>query len=398
MADNNNLRNLHPATLAIRQTLPSSSQQEHSSAIYLTSSFKFASADQAAARFAKKEAGNIYGRYTNPNSTEFVDKICVLEGAEAGISTASGMGAIFASFSALLAQGEHIVAASALFGPTYKILDEQLPKWGIEVSYAAMNSQDTWESLIKANTKIFYLETPSNPGLDIVDIAALSASCKRKGVLLIVDNAFASPIVQQPIALGADLVIHSATKYIDGQGRVLGGVIVGKQEIIDEIGNFARFTGSTLSAFNSWIFSKSLETLAIRVERHCANAFAIAQWLETAPQISCLRYPFLASHPQYELAKAQMSMGGAIITLLIDGTQDRVFKFINALNIFSITANLGDAKSTVTHPATTTHSSLTDEQRASCGITATLVRLSIGLEHVDDLINDLQQALASITP
>jgi O-succinylhomoserine sulfhydrylase len=396
MLDKEELQKLALQTQSIRTVLPHSAEQEHSSAIYLTSSFKFNSAEQAAARFNKSEPGNIYGRYTNPNTNEFIAKVCSLEKAEAGIATASGMAAIFTCFSALLQQGDHIINSNALFGPTYKILDKQLPKWGIEVDYAPIDDFDNWQQLFKPNTKVFYIETPSNPALALIDIKKLAQLCKSRGVILIVDNAFASPIVQQPLLMGADLVIHSATKYMDGQGRILGGVIVGNQALIDQIADFARFTGSTLSAFNSWILSKSLETLQLRVEKHCDNAWQIAQALENTASIEAVRYPFLESHPQYELAKRQMSHGGAIITLFLKGGQTQAFQFINAVKIFSITANLGDAKSTITHPATTTHSSLAPEQQQQIGITPNMVRLSIGLEDATDLIADIKQAIAVI--
>ncbi|MBN8695238.1 MAG: aminotransferase class I/II-fold pyridoxal phosphate-dependent enzyme [Bacteroidetes bacterium] len=380
-------------TNAIRTQAGRTDNREHSVPMYLTSSFTFDDAEQMRAMFADELEGNIYSRFSNPNSTELVDKMCLLEGAEAGYATASGMSAIFASFMALLKSGDHILASSSIFGSTHTVLSKILPKYGIEHTYADVNKPETWEGLIQKNTKMVFVETPSNPGLDIIDLEWLGKLTNKHKVILNVDNCFATPFIQRPIEFGAHIVTHSATKYIDGQGRVLGGVVVGKKELIKEIYTFCRSTGPSLSPFNAWTLSKSLETLAIRMERHSQNAHKLAILLENHPDILQVRYPFLLSHPQFEIAKKQMSMGGGIVTFEIKGGIDRGRKFLDALQMCSLTANLGDTRTIATHPASTTHAKLTEEERLSVGITPGLVRISVGLENIIDIIADIEQAI-----
>ncbi len=380
-------------TNAIRTQADRTNNREHSVPMYLTSSFTFDDAEQMRAMFADELEGNIYSRFSNPNSTELVDKMCLLEGAEAGYATASGMSAIFASFMALLKSGDHILASSSIFGSTHTVLSKILPKYGIEHTYADVNKPETWESLIQKNTKMIFVETPSNPGLDIIDLEWLGKLANKHKVILNVDNCFATPFIQRPIEFGAHIVTHSATKYIDGQGRVLGGIVVGKKELIKEIYTFCRSTGPSLSPFNAWTLSKSLETLAIRMERHSQNAHKLAMLLENHPDVKQVRYPFLLSHPQFEIAKKQMSMGGGIVTFEINGGIERGRKFLDALQMCSLTANLGDTRTIATHPASTTHAKLTEEERLSVGITPGLVRISVGLENIIDIIADIEQAL-----
>lgn len=384
-------------TNAIRTQSERSGNREHSVPVYLTSSFTFDDAEQMRAMFADEIEGNIYSRFTNPNSTEFVDKMCLLEGAEAGHATASGMAAVFAGFMALLKSGDHIVASSSVFGSTHTILTRLLPKWGITHTYVDVNKTETWEAAITANTKMIFLETPSNPGLDIIDLEWAGELAKKHNLILNVDNCFATPFIQRPVEFGAHLVTHSATKYIDGQGRVMGGVVVGKKELIKEILTFCRSTGPALSPFNAWMLSKSLETLAIRMERHSQNALKLAGLLENHPEILQVRYPFLLSHPQFSIAKKQMSMGGGIVTFEIKGGIARGRKFLDALQMCSLTANLGDTRTIATHPASTTHAKLTEEERLATGITPGLVRISVGLENIIDIVNDIEQALESST-
>lgn len=380
-------------TNAIRTQADRTNNREHSVPMYLTSSFTFDDAEQMRAMFADELEGNIYSRFSNPNSTELVDKMCLLEGAEAGYATASGMSAIFASFMALLKSGDHILASSSIFGSTHTVLSKILPKYGIEHTYADVNKPETWESLIQKNTKMIFVETPSNPGLDIIDLEWLGKLANKHNVILNVDNCFATPFIQRPIEFGAHIVTHSATKYIDGQGRVLGGIVVGKKELIKEIYTFCRSTGPSLSPFNAWTLSKSLETLAIRMERHSQNAHKLAMLLENHPDILQVRYPFLLSHPQFEIAKKQMSMGGGIVTFEIKGGIERGRRFLDSLQMCSLTANLGDTRTIATHPASTTHAKLTEEERLSVGITPGLVRISVGLENIIDIIADIEQAL-----
>ncbi|MEW6469226.1 MAG: aminotransferase class I/II-fold pyridoxal phosphate-dependent enzyme [Bacteroidota bacterium] len=383
-------------THSIRTQVPVSEHMEHSVPLYLTSSFTFGSAEDMRAAFADEKEANIYSRFSNPNVDELVRKMCLLEGAEAGYATASGMAAIFASMIALLKSGDHVLCARQIFGATHTVLTKYFPKWGIEHSYFDMTRPETVEKLIRRNTKMVFVETPSNPGLEIIDLRVLGGICKKHGVLLNVDNCFATPYLQRPVDYGADLVTHSATKYIDGQGRVLGGIVVGKKELIKEIYLFARATGPALSPFNAWVLSKSLETLAVRMDRHCQNALKVAEWLEFRDELQQVRYPFLKGHPQYDIAKKQMKAGGGVLTFEVKGGYEKAKTFIDALNMFSLTANLGDTRTIVTHPASSTHAKLTEEERMAVGITPSLIRISVGLEHADDIIADIEQALNKI--
>lgn len=384
----------HFETLAIRQQTERSSQKEHSVPIFATSSFVFDTAEEARATFADELGGNIYSRFSNPNNDEFISKLCLLEKAEDGIATASGMAAMFASMAAFVKQGDHILVSRAIFGSTHQIVTQILPRWGVKCDYVDVaDGLEGWESRIRDTTRLFFIETPSNPGLEILDMEKLARLAHARNIILIVDNCFATPFIQNPIAWGAHIVTHSATKFIDGQGRTLGGAILGSKELIAQVRFFARHTGPAMSPFHGWILSKSLETLAVRMERHCQNALDAARFLEDAPGVAWVRYPFLASHPQYELAKKQMRLGGGLITLELKGGKEAATKFIDQLQLFSITANLGDTRSIATHPATTTHARQSNEERLQVGITDGLVRLSIGLEHIDDIQADLARGL-----
>lgn len=380
-------------TIAIRTQVERSLHKEHSSPIYLTSSYKFDDAEEMRALFANEKEGNVYSRYANPNTSEFIAKMCLLEGAEDGFATATGMAAIFTTFGAFLKNGDHIVSSRSVFGSTHQLLTNVFSKWGVTFDYADLDKPEDWEGLIKPNTKMIFVETPSNPGIDIIDLEFLGNLAKKHNQLLVVDNCFATPYLQQPIALGAHISIHSATKYIDGQGRVLGGVILGRKDLITEVMNFARHSGPSLSPFNAWILSKSLETLAVRMDRHCENALKVAEYLESHPKIKLVKYPFLPSHPQYEIAKKQMKQGGGIVTIVIEGGVEGASKFMDGLKMFSISANLADTRSIATHPATSTHSKLTEEERNIVGIEQGSIRLSIGLEHINDILADIEQAL-----
>jgi O-succinylhomoserine sulfhydrylase len=382
-------------TLAIRTQNEQSANREHSGAMYLTSSFTFDDAEQMRAMFAEEQEGNIYSRFINPNTSELISKMCALEGTEAGFATASGMAAVFASFMALLKSGDHILASSSVFGSTHTVLTKMLPKWGITHSYADVNNPAGWEALITEKTKMIFVETPSNPGLDIIDLEWLGQLSRKHKLILNIDNCFATPFIQRPVDFGADLITHSATKYLDGQGRVLGGIVLGRKDLITEIRTFCRSTGPSLSPFNAWILSKSLETLSLRMERHCQNAHKLAGLLENHPEVESVRYPFLLSHPQYEIARKQMSLGGGIVTFEIKGELERGKRFLNALKMCSLTANLGDTRTIATHPASTTHAKLTEEERIATGITPGLVRISVGLENIIDIFNDIEQALKS---
>lgn len=380
-------------TIAIRTQTERSLHKEHSAPIYLTSSYKFDDAEEMRALFANEKEGNVYSRYSNPNTSEFIEKMCLLEGAEDGFATATGMAAIFTTFGAFLKSGDHIVSSRSVFGSTHQLLTNVFSKWGVTFDYADLDKPEEWEALIKPNTKMIFVETPSNPGIDIIDLAFLADLAKKYNTLLVVDNCFATPYLQQPIKLGADISIHSATKYIDGQGRVLGGIILGSKVLITEVMNFARHSGPSLSPFNAWILSKSLETLAVRMDRHCENALKVAEYLENHPKIKLVKYPFLKSHPQYQIAKKQMKQGGGIVTIVVEGGVEGARKFMDGLKMFSISANLADTRSIATHPATSTHSKLTEEQRLEVGIQQGSIRLSIGLEHVDDILKDIEGAL-----
>ena len=385
----------HFETEAIRTQVERSSFLEHSNPLYLTSSFVFEDAEDMRASFTEEKQRNIYSRFTNPNTSEFVDKICKLEGAESGYAFATGMAAVFSTFAALLNSGDHIVSSRSVFGSTHTLFTKFLPKWNITTSYFKVDAVDTVEDLITPNTKILYAESPTNPAVDILDLERLGAIAKKHNLILIIDNCFATPYLQNPIKFGADLVIHSATKLIDGQGRVLGGVTVGREDLIREIYLFSRNTGPALSPFNAWVLSKSLETLPVRVEKHCENAVKVAEFLEAHPQVNWVKYPFLKSHPQYEVAKKQMRLGGNIVAFEIKGGIEAGRAFLNSIKLLSLSANLGDTRSIVTHPASTTHSKLSEEDRLEVSITDGLVRVSVGLEHVDDIIADLDQALKS---
>lgn len=383
-----------PETDAIRLQMKRTNEKEHSTPLFLTSSFVYDSAENMAAAFSDDSLDvNIYSRFSNPTVDEFIGKIAALEGAEDGIATGTGMAAVFSTFMTFLSKGDHIISASAVFGSTHTILTKYLPKWGFESSYFDMNAPETIETLIKPNTKLLYVETPSNPGLDIIDLEYVAAICKKHNILFVVDNCFATPAVQQPIKFGADLVLHSATKFIDGQGRVLGGVVVGRKELVHEMYLFVRNTGPSLSPFNAWVLTKSLETLYLRMDKHADNALKLAKRLEGNPKLNSVKYPFLASHPQYDIAKKQMSNGGGIVTFELKGGIESGRKFLNALEMLSMTNNLGDSRTIASHPASTTHSKLSVDEKKAVGITDGLVRISVGLEHIDDIIADIEQAL-----
>lgn len=383
----------HLETEAIRTQIERSQFLEHSNPLYLTSSYVFEDAEDMRASFADEKQRNIYSRYTNPNNSEFVDKVCRMEGAENGYAFATGMSAVFSTFAALLDSGDHIVSCQSIFGSTQTLFNNILPKWNISTSYFRINEIDRIESLIQPNTKILYAESPTNPAVDILDLKLLGDLAKKHNLIFIVDNCFATPYLQQPIKFGAHLVIHSATKLMDGQGRVLGGVTVGSSELIQKIYLFSRNTGPALSPFNAWILSKSLETLPVRVEKHCDNALKIAEFLEGHDKVNFVKYPFLKSHPQYQLAQNQMKLGGNVVAFEIKGGIDAGRNFLNAIQLLSLSANLGDTRSIVTHPASTTHAKLSEEDRLKTGITGGLIRVSVGLEHPEDIINDLNQAL-----
>jgi len=380
-------------TQAIRQQTKRSTFSEHSVPLYLTSSFTFDDAEDMRASFSEEKEKNLYSRFSNPNTTEFVDKIVCMEGAEAGYAFATGMAAIFSSLSALLSSGDHIVACRSVFGSTHSLFTKYFPKWQIETSYFDVNAPESIETLIQPNTKILYAESPTNPACDIIDLDVLNAIAKKHNLLLVIDNCFATPYLQNPIKFGADLVIHSATKLLDGQGRVLGGITVGRADLVREIYLFSRNTGPAMSPFNAWVLSKSLETLSIRVEKHCSNALELAKQLEHHPQVLQVKYPFLKSHPQYDIARKQMRLGGNIISIIVKGGIDAGREFLNAINWCSLSANLGDTRTIVTHPASTTHSKLSPEERAEVGIHDGLIRISVGLEHIDDIAEDISQAL-----
>lgn len=380
-------------TEAIRTQLERSQYLEHSSPLYLTSSFVFEDAEDMRASFAEEKERNIYSRYSNPNSSEFIEKVCKMEGAADGFAFASGMAAVFSTLAALLDSGDHILSARSIFGSTHSLFTNFFPKWNITHSFFEIDELDSIEKHITPKTKILYAESPTNPGVDILDLEALGVVAKKHGLILIIDNCFASPYLQQPIKFGADLVIHSGTKLMDGQGRVLAGITVGSKELIDKVYRFSRITGPALSPFNAWILSKSLETLAIRVDRHCENALKLATYLEAHEKINWVKYPFLKSHPKYHVAKKQMKAGGCVVAFEVKGGLDAGRNFFDAIELLSLSANLGDSRSIITHPASTTHSKLSVEERLSVGITDGSVRISVGLEHIDDIIKDISQAL-----
>ncbi len=380
-------------TRAVRTQLKPSYQKENSMPVYVTSSFLFDDAEEGRALFAEEKEGNIYTRYSNPNNDEFILKLCALEETEDGIATASGMAAIFLSIISHLKSGDHLLACRSLFGSTHLIITQVLPRFGISHSYVDIDDNEGWEKNILPTTRMILAETPSNPGLDIIDLKMLAELSEKHNLLLNIDNTFATPYIQQPAKYGADIVIHSATKFIDGQGRTMGGAVLGKKDFIKDIRFMAKQTGPCLSPFNSWILSKSMETLAVRMDRHCRNAFELAGYLESNPGVLWVKYPFLPSYYNYELARKQMRQGGGMVTFELKGGIDRATKFIDSLQLISITPNLGDTRTIVIHPATTTHSKLTEEERQSVKITQGLIRISAGLEHIDDIISDIEQAV-----
>lgn len=384
---------LHPITKAIRTQTERTNEGEHSTPLFLTSSFCFDNAEEMRAAFADETDDNIYSRFSNPSVNEFIDKMVELEGAEAGVATSTGMSAVFATFMALLKKGDHLLSCNAVFGSTHNIIKNYLPNYGIECSYVSADKPEEWEAAIRPNTRMIYLETPTNPGLDIVDLEFVASLAKKHNLILNIDNCFATPLNQRPIDFGAHLVLHSATKWIDGQGRVLGGVIVGEKELIHDIYLFTRNTGPALSPFNAWVLSKSLETLDVRMERHAKNALQIATALENHPKLSWLKYPYLKSHPQYDIAVKQMKNGGGIVCFELKAGMESGRIFLNSLQMLSLTANLGDTRSIASHPASTTHGKLTEEERLEVNITPGLIRISVGLEYADDILNDILQAL-----
>lgn len=387
------MENRNFETDAIRAQSERTDYREHSVPLYLTSSFVFDDAEHARALFADEVQGNIYTRYSNPNSNELIDKLCLLEGTEDGIATASGMAAMYCSMAGLLRAGDHVLASRSVFGSTHQILNNLFPRFNIAHTYADIDDPASWESKIQSNTKMIFVETPSNPALDLIDLEWLGKLAKKHNLILNVDNCFATPYLQNPTKWGAHIVTHSATKYIDGQGRVIAGAILGTKELIKEIRYFARHTGPSLSPFNAWVLSKSLETLAVRMEQHCKNALVLAGHLESNPQVAKVKYPFLPSHPQHALAKKQMRLGGGIVTFELKSGIDGGRKFLNSLKMLSHSANLGDTRSIATHPASTTHSKLTNEERMAVGITPGLIRISVGLENIQDIIADVEQAI-----
>ena len=382
-----------PETAAIRIQANRTENREHAVPLYLTSSYVFESAEQARALFAEEIQGNIYSRYSNPNTSELIEKLCELEGTEDGIATATGMAAMYASMAALLRSGDHVLACRSVFGSTHQILTTLFPRVGITHTYVDAATPEEWERQILPNTKMIFVETPSNPALDLIDLEWLGKLAEKHHLILNVDNCFATPVIQNPASYGAHLVTHSATKYMDGQGRVLGGVVLGKKELIKEVRFFTRHTGPAMSPFNAWLISKSLETLHLRMERHCQNAASLAKILEDHPKIKFVKYPLLPSHPQFELAKRQMKLGGGLVTFGIKGGLEAGRKFLDNLKMISHTPNLGDTRTIAIHPASTTHSKLSEEERAVVGILPGLIRISAGLEHQDDIIQDVLQSL-----
>lgn len=380
-------------TNAIRTQLKRTENLEHSVPLYLTSSFVFEDAEDMRASFAEEKERNIYSRYSNPNSSEFIEKVCQMEGAESGFAFASGMAAVFSTLAALLDSGDHVLSARSIFGSTHSLFTNFFPKWNIDHTYFKIDALEEIESLITPKTKIIYAETPTNPGVDVLDLEELGKIAKKNNLILVIDNCFASPYLQQPIKFGADLVIHSGTKLMDGQGRVLAGITVGSAALMDKVYRFSRITGPALSPFNAWVLSKSLETLAIRVDRHCENALKLAEFLEDNDKVNWVKYPFLKSHPKYEIAKKQMKAGGCVVAFEVKGGLEAGREFFDSIKLLSLSANLGDSRTIVTHPASTTHSKLSVEERAAVGISDGTVRISVGLEHIDDIIADISQAL-----
>ena len=384
---------LHPLSKMIRTRVQQTNEMEHSSPLFLTSSFSFDNAEEMRAAFADESNDNIYSRFSNPNVQEFTDRMCVLEGMESGFATASGMSAVFAVLLTFLKKGDHLLSCNAIFGSTHTVITKILPKYGIEYTYVPVGNPAAWEASIQKNTKMIYLETPTNPGLDLIDLQLVGDIAKKHKLIYCVDNCFATPIGQLPAQFGADLVVHSATKWLDGQGRVLGGVVLGCEKLIHDLYLFCRSTGPSLSPFNAWILSRSLETLEVRMERHSSNALFLAEKLQSHPSINWLKYPFLESHPQYDIAKKQMKNGGGLFCFELKGGLESGIKFLDKLQMLSRTANLGDTRTIASHPASTTHAKLTEEERMAVNITPGLIRISCGLEHREDILNDIVQAL-----
>jgi O-succinylhomoserine sulfhydrylase len=382
-----------PITKAIRTRTPRTDEMEHSAPVFLTSSFCFDNAEDMRAAFADETDANIYSRFSNPTVQEFIDKICILEGAEDGFATASGMSAVFASFMALMKSGDHFLSCNAIFGSTHTVITKYLPRYGIEYTYVPANDPSSWEAAIRPNTKMIFLETPTNPGIDIIDLEIVSRLAKKYNLIFNVDNCFATPVNQRPIDFGADLVVHSATKWIDGQGRTLGGIVVGRKDLIHDIYLFCRSTGPALSPFNAWVLSKAVDTLDVRMERHASNALYLSQKLEKHPKLSWLKYPFLPSHPRYDVAVKQMKNGGGLFCFELKGGLESGRSFLNNLQMLSLTANLGDTKTIASHPASTTHAKLTEAERKAVNITPGLIRISVGLEDKQDILNDILYAL-----
>lgn len=383
----------HFETQAIRGQVERTQYREHSVPMYLTSSFVFPSAENMRDTFAGEEAGIIYSRYSNPNTNEFIQKVCQMEQAEDGFATASGMSAVFASMAAFLSAGDHVIASRAVFGSTHQVLTQVLAKWGITHTYVEPTDVESWEEKVQANTKMLVLESPSNPGLTLVDLEKAGAFAKKHQLIFNIDNCFASPYLQQPGKYGADLIVHSGTKWMDGQGRVLAGIVVGKADLIEKVRFFCRHTGPALAPFNAWVLSKSLETLSIRMEKHCSNALALAEFLEEQEAVDWVKYPFLPSHPQYALAKKQMRLGGGLVSFQLKGGAEAAMRFLNKIQLCSLSSNLGDTRTIVTHPTSTTHSKLQEAERLAVGITPGMIRTSVGLEHIEDIIGDFKQAL-----
>ena len=384
-----------PETLAVHAGTVRSQFGEHSEALFLTSSFVFENAAQAAARFIGEQPGNIYSRFTNPTVTMFEERLAAMEGAEQCVATASGMSAILACVMGLLKAGDHIVASRSLFGSTVNLFNNVIKKFGVETTYVSATVVAEWQAAVRPNTRLFFLETPSNPLTEISDIAAIAAIAKSCGALLAVDNCFCTPILQRPLQLGADIVIHSATKYIDGQGRTLGGAVLGSRKNMESVYGFLRTAGPTMSPFNAWVFLKGLETLKIRMNAHSANALELARWLEAQPNVDRVFYPGLPSHPQHALAMKQQKTGGGIVSFEVKGGKEAAWRVIDNTRLLSITANLGDAKTTITHPASTTHARISPEARAAAGITDGMLRIAVGLEAVVDIQNDLARGLGN---
>ena len=380
-------------TKAIRIQTERSQHREHSTPMFPTSSFVFNDAEHMRSMFAGEESGNIYSRFTNPSCREFELKMAALEQVDDAYATATGMAGIFAGFLSFLQQGDHVLVSRAIFGSTYSMLNNYLPKWGIEFDFITSSNSEDWVKKVKSNTKMLFIETPSNPGLEIIDLEAAGKFAKAHELIFAVDNCFATPYLQQPAKFGADIIMHSATKFIDGQGRVMGGVVAGRQDLMDEVRKFCRNTGPALSPFNAWVLSKSLETLAVRMDRHCENALALAHFLETHPQVAKVNYPFLETHPMCAIAKKQMRKGGGLVTFEVKGGLQQGRDFLNNMELLSLSANLGDTRTIATHPASTTHAKLPPEERAAVKITDGLIRVSVGLEHIDDIISDVNQAL-----